>query len=73
MMEPRRDFCYECRKWTEYSLQRDTFQKVINGELKTFTITVAICKECGNEMSPSGLIDKNIEEFKREVLDGTNT
>lgn len=63
-----KDFCYECRRQTEYSLQ-----KVIDDETRTFELTVAICKECGNEMSPPGLIDKNIEEFKQEVLDETNT
>lgn len=68
-----KDFCYECRRWTEYSLQRRNFQKVINGDTRTFELTVAICKECGNEMNPPGLIDKNIEEFKREALDETNT
>lgn len=62
MTEKRRDFCIECRKETEYLLQKKNIVQTIRGEAHTFSITVAVCAECGEEMSIPGLIDKNIQE-----------
>lgn len=59
----RRDFCITCRKETEYFLQKKNIEKTIKEKDYTFTITVAVCAECGEEMSIPGLIDKNIREI----------
>lgn len=59
----RRDFCITCRKETEYFLQKKNIEKTIKEKDYTFTITVAVCAECGGEMSIPGLIDKNIREI----------
>ena len=59
----RRDFCITCRKETEYFLQKKDIEKTIKEKDYTFTITVAVCAECGGEMSIPGLIDKNIREI----------
>ena len=56
-------FCEECRKETGYSLQKRT---IIKDSGFQFTITVALCKECGAEMDLPGLLDKNIEEFDKQ-------
>lgn len=40
--------------------------KTIRDKEYTFGITVAICKECGEEMSISGLIDKNVREIDEQ-------
>lgn len=61
--EKRIDFCTVCRKETEYTLQKRTIAKTIKGVEYTFSITVAICNECGKEMGIPGLIDKNIQEI----------
>ena len=53
----RRDFCIECRKETKYYLQKKEY---------VFGITVAICAECGGEMSIPGLIDKNVREIDEQ-------
>lgn len=58
----RMDFCTECRKDTEYILQKKKILKVLKEKEYTFEITVAICAECGSEMSIPGLIDINIQE-----------
>ena len=58
----RTDFCTHCRKETKYTLQKRNIVKTINGVEHTFNITVAICNECGKEMNPHGLIDRNIQE-----------
>ena len=58
----RTDFCTHCRKETEYTLQKRNIVKTINDVEYTFSITVAICNECGKEMNPHGLIDRNIQE-----------
>ena len=55
-------FCTNCRKETEYTLQKRNIVRTINGVEHAFSITVAICNECGEEMNPHGLIDKNIQE-----------
>lgn len=62
----RRDFCIECRKETEYLLQKKDIEKNIRDKDYTFGITVAICAECGKEMSIPGLIDKNVQEIDEQ-------
>lgn len=59
----RKDFCIECRKETEYLLQKKDIVKTIRDKDYTFGITVAICAKCGGEMSIPGLIDKNVQEI----------
>ena len=62
----RFDFCTECRKETEYTLQKRNIVKTIKDVEYTFNITVALCNECGAEMSLPGLIDKNIQEVDEQ-------
>ena len=45
----RRNFCIECRKETEYFLQKKDIVKNIRDKEYTFAITVAVCAECGEE------------------------
>jgi len=62
----RKDFCIECRKETEYFLQKEDIVKTIRDREYTFSITVAVCAECGEEMSIPGLIDRNVQEIDRQ-------
>ena len=62
----RIDFCIECRKDTEYSLQKKNITKIIKDKEYTFELTIAVCKECGEEMSIPGLIDTNIQEMDEQ-------
>lgn len=62
----RKDFCIECRKETGYLLQKKDIVKTIRDKDYTFGITVAICVECGEEMSIPGLIDKNVQEIDEQ-------
>lgn len=62
----RRDFCLECRKETEYLLQKRDIVKTIRDKKYTFSITVAICAECGEEMSIPGLLDRNVQEVDEQ-------
>ena len=62
----RRDFCIECRKETEYLLQKKDIVKNIRDKDYIFAITVAVCAECGEEMSIPGLIDKNVQEIDEQ-------
>lgn len=62
----RKDFCIECRKETEYLLQKKDIVKTIRDKDYTFGITVAICAKCGEEMSIPGLIDKNVQEIDEQ-------
>ena len=62
----KKDFCTECRKETEYLLRKKNIVRNIRGKEYTFTITVAVCTECGEEMSIPGLIDQNIREVDEQ-------
>lgn len=62
----RRDFCIDCRKETEYFLQKRDIVKNIRDKDYKFRITVAVCAECDEEMSIPGLIDKNVQEIDRQ-------
>lgn len=67
MAERRRmDFCIECRKDTAYTLQKKTIAKKIKEKEYPISITVAVCAECGEEMSIPGLLDKNIQEVDEQ-------
>lgn len=63
MGKERKDFCTECRKETEYDLQKMPVAKAIREKEYIFYITTAVCAECGEEMSLQGLMDKNIKEI----------
>lgn len=65
-MNEKIDFCTHCRKETKYTLQKRNIVRVVNGVEHTFSITVAVCNECGEEMSPHGLIDKNIKGVEEQ-------
>lgn len=61
-MERRTDFCINCRNDATYSLKRVPVKRKIRDKEYDFTITVAICDKCGEEMSLNGLIDQNVKE-----------
>ncbi len=62
----RVDFCIECRKDTEYILQKRTITKEIKDKKYLFSITAAICAVCGEEMSIPGLLDRNVQEIDEQ-------
>lgn len=62
----RKDFCIECRKEREYYLRKKEIVKNIRDKEYVFAITVAVCSECGEEMSIPGLIDRNIREIDEQ-------
>lgn len=62
----RRDFCIECRKEKEYFLQKKGVVRTIRDKAYTFDITIAVCADCGEEMSIPGLFDKNVLEIDEQ-------
>lgn len=68
----RIDFCTICRKETEYELKKRNIKKNIKDVEYMFNITIAICRECGEEMSIPGLIDRNIQEVDKQYRDYEN-
>ena len=62
----RSDFCTVCRRETEYTLQKRNMIKMVKDAEYTFSITVAVCDQCGEEMSIPGLMDRNIREFDEQ-------
>mgnify|MGYP004517855961 FL=1 len=68
----RVDFCTACRKETNFTLQMRNINKRIKDKEYAFYITVAICDECGEEMSIPGLIDRNIQEVDTQYRDYEN-
>ena len=61
-------YCTNCRKETTYTLKKQEIRKVIKDKEYTFLITVAVCNECGEEISLPGLLDLNIKETIKEVI-----
>ena len=59
-------FCADCRNETGYVLKKKNIKRTIRDKDYIFNITVAICQNCGNEMSIPGLIDKNIQEIDEQ-------
>lgn len=43
------------------------YVKEVNGVLRTFLLTTAICDNCGKEIGIPGLIDLNIQEFQNQL------
>ena len=67
MAEKRRmDVCVECRKDTDYVLQKKTITKTIRDKAYQFVITIAVCPECGEEMGIPGLMDQNVREVDEQ-------
>ena len=66
--EMEKDFCVKCRKETEFQKQKRSILKTIRNRDYTFRIAVAICTECGRDMSPHGLNDQNIREVNEQYL-----
>jgi len=60
------DFCIECRKEVQYETKREVQKEIIRGQEYEFILTKAYCRECGEEMSISGLIDLNIKEREEQ-------
>ena len=62
----KREFCAECRKETEYIVCKKDIKKTVRDKEYTFSLTTAICKECGAEIGIPELIDQNINEFDEQ-------
>lgn len=64
--ERRKEFCIACRRETEYALRKKLISKTIKDHVYDFSVTTAICMNCGEEMSLPGLIDKNAKEVDEQ-------
>lgn len=65
-------YCTNCRKETTYILKKQEITKVIKDKEYTFLITVAVCDECGEEISLPGLLDLNIKEIDSQYREKEN-
>lgn len=63
MAEGKTDFCMECRKETEYFLQKRNVVRIVRDKEYSFEITAAVCARCGEEMGIPGIIDRNVKEI----------
>lgn len=61
-----KDFCYECRKITEYKIVKTPYHKRIRGKNYTFSLSSAICQSCGSEMGFPGMMDLKIKEYDEQ-------
>ena len=59
-------FCIECRKETEYTLQKTPITKIIREKEYQFLITTAHCKECGCEVGVKGILNYNAKEVDEQ-------
>ena len=56
MEKVKRDFCINCRKEIDIVWGKVERTTNIKGKPFNYLETVAVCKECGQEMNPHGLI-----------------
>ena len=66
MEKVKRDFCINCRKEIDIVWGKVERTTDIKGKPFNYLETVAVCKECGQEMNPHGLIDLNIKELEEQ-------
>lgn len=66
--ERKKRFLHRMQKRNRIYPAKKRHKKTIKDTDYTFRITVAICDECGEEMSIPGLIDKNIREVDEQYL-----
>lgn len=66
MKKVKRNFCINCRKETDIMWGKAERTTNIKGKPFDYLETVAVCKECGQEMNPHGLIDLNIKELEEQ-------
>ena len=59
-------FCPFCGRFVRYVLMQKALTGPVRGREHKFRITVALCPECGEELTPPGLLDLNIEELDRQ-------
>ncbi len=65
-------FCTSCRKETNFDFIKTDILKNIRGKDYSFSVTSAVCSECGTEMNPPGLSDRNILEVVRQYRNYEN-
>ena len=68
----KKTYCINCRKETTYTLKKQEMKKVIKDKEYSFLITIAICNECGEEISIPGLLDQNIKEIDLQYREKEN-
>lgn len=66
MLDKKIEFCTNCRKDVTFSFQKRDIKKIIKDKEYTFNIIVAICDECGEEISINELIDSNLKEIDEQ-------
>lgn len=62
-MERSTCFCINCRKEALYDLRKLPVKQKVRDKEYDFIFTIAVCKECGEEVNPHGLIDQNVQEI----------
>ena len=60
-MENQRDFCTECRRETNYTLEKIKINQTIREKEYTFEITAAFCNKCGGEMAKEAYCNNDIK------------
>lgn len=66
MAKERTHFCLECRKENTYRIQPILCKKSIRDKEYEFTISQAVCENCGSLVNIPGLIDQNALEIDRQ-------
>lgn len=66
MEKNKKVFCANCRIESEFYLTNRSVVKVIRDKEYTFNITVALCKQCDEEVSIPGVFDLNAKEIDEQ-------
>lgn len=70
MQKVKTCFCSHCRKETKILWGKEITSQNIHGIQQELLLTVAVCKEYGQNVCPHGLIDLNISEMEEQCKKG---
>lgn len=66
MRKEKKEFCIECRNECEYEIKKVLRNYMIKDKEYTLEVSVAFCKECGEEMNIHGIMDLRMKEIDEQ-------
>lgn len=65
-------FCSKCMKKVSYELIKKPREQEFRGKVYQFEFSIGSCSECGELVSPLGIIDLNNEELVEQYIEAEN-
>lgn len=66
MKREKKEFCVECRQYSEYEFKKVVRKYHIRDKEYDMEVTIAVCKTCGEEINVPGIMDLRAAEVDRQ-------